>query len=243
MTTRTRDIKILGFDVFGTVVDWRNSIARQSESFLKKYRIELDPFTFADEWRSRYQPSMEKIRSGERHWVPLNVLNRESLEEVLKGHGVDVHTIPDTELLALNRAWDHLEPWPDVREGLARLKRRYPIVTISNGHVSGMIALARHAGLPWDAILGAEVSQKYKPQPQVYLTSAKLAGVLPQQLAMVAAHNDDLAAARSNGLITIFVRRPLEWGNSQTADLAPDEEWDVLAESLVDLADILNCPR
>lgn len=241
--TPTHDIQTLGFDVFGTVVDWRKSIARQAEPFLKKHKIELDPFTFADEWRSLYQPSMEKIRSGERHWVPLNVLNRESLDEVLKGHGVDIDSIPDAELLALNKAWDHLEPWPDAREGLIRLKRRYPIVTISNGHVSGMMALARYAGLPWDAILGAEIARNYKPQPQVYLASAKLAGVRPQQLAMVAAHNDDLVAARSNGLITVFIRRPFEWGTGQNRDLAPEEEWDVLAESLVDLADILNCPK
>lgn len=233
------DIEILGFDVYGTVVDWRTSIAREAAAFLIRHKVPVEPIAFAEKWRSCYQPSLEQVRSGQRAWVSLDLLHHESLQKILLEYGIDPAVISPLELAQLVSAWEKLDPWPDVRTGLLRLKTRYPIVTISNGHVATMIRLARHAGLPWDAILGAEVSQSYKPQPAAYLRSAELAGVKPQQIAMVAAHNDDLAAARSCGFKTIFVRRPYEWGERQTTDMSAQQDWDVTTDSFTSLADIL----
>lgn len=243
MTTASRQIEMLGFDVFGTVVDWRSSIGREVEPFLDKHRIPIEPLSFADEWRHWYQPSMEDVRSGQRDWVSLEVLHRESLEKILSAHGVELPSIPEFEMIQLTRGWERLDPWPDVRDGLRRLKTRFPIITISNGHVAGMMRLARYADLPWDAILGAEIAQSYKPQPRTYLKSAKVAGIEPSNLALVAAHNDDLSAARACGLKTIFIRRTLEWGPGQVDDLGPREEWDIVADSFIELADLLGCPR
>jgi 2-haloacid dehalogenase len=125
--------------------------------------------------------------------------------------------------------------------GLARLKRRFAIAPISNGHIAGMLHLARFGGLPWDAILGAEISRSYKPQPETYLRSLEAAGFAPGQSAMVAAHNADLRAARALGMHTVFVRRPHEYGPDQDSDLRAEEDWDVVAESLTEAADMLGC--
>jgi 2-haloacid dehalogenase len=233
----------LGFDVFGTVVDWRSGVARAAAPFLERYDIELDAFAFANEWRALYQPSMEKVRSGERPWVRLDVLQRENLEQLLAAHGVPVDDIPEQELAELTRAWEKLDPWPDAALGLTRLKRRFAIAPISNGHIAGMLHLARFGGLPWDAILGAEISRSYKPQPETYLKSLEAAGYEAQQSAMVAAHNGDLRAARAIGMRTVFVRRPHEYGPDQDTDLQAEEDWDVVAVSLNEVADILGCAR
>lgn len=236
-------VSFLGFDVFGTVVDWRTSVARAAAPLLAHHGIDVEPLAFADAWRALYQPAMAPIREGKRPWVKLDVLNRENLEQVLARHGVEAGALPEAELRELNRAWEGLDAWPDAAAGLARLKRRFAIAPISNGHTAGMLNLARFAGLPWDAILGAELARNYKPRPEVYLASIEAAGVAPAQAAMVAAHNHDLAAARALGLKTIFVRRPHEHGPRQTSDLHPDQDWDVVADSLIEVADILGCPE
>jgi len=232
------ELELLGFDVFGTVVDWRSGVGRAVAPFLARYGIDLDPLVFADRWRARYQPSMQPIRTGERPWVRLPVLNRESLVALLAELGAE--DVPDAELDDLNRAWERLDPWPDAVEGLTRLKRRYPIATISNGDIGGMMRLARFGGLPWDAILGAEVARSYKPTRETYLRSAEAAGVAPGALGMVAAHSADLAAARSFGLRTIFVHRPDEKG-PDTGDRAEPGEWDIVARDLNEVANLLGC--
>jgi 2-haloacid dehalogenase len=242
MSSRFAQVGFLGFDVFGTVVDWRSGVARAAEPLLARHGIGVDPFDFAEQWRALYQPAMEAVRSGARPWVTLEVLNRENLGQVLACHGVGAGRIPEAELAALNRAWERLDPWPDAVEGLTRLKRRFAIGPISNGHIAGMLKLARFAGLPWDLILGAEIARNYKPRPEVYLRSAEAAGFDPGQVAMVAAHNTDLAAARALGLRTVFVRRPFEYGLGQTTDLQPTQDWDIVAGDLVALADALGCP-
>jgi 2-haloacid dehalogenase len=233
-------VGLLGFDVYGTVVDWRSGIARAAAPFLKEHALPVDPFVFADEWRALYQPSMEPIRAGTRPWVPLDVLNRESLETLLHRHGANPATIPEEQLAYLTRPWERLDPWPDAVEGLTRLKQKYVIATISNGHIAGMLHLARFAHLPWDAILGAEIAQNYKPHPQTYLRSIQAAGFTPTQTAMVAAHNADLKAARSLGLRTIFIQRPTEHGPGQTTDLHPEEDWDLVTNTISDLANALR---
>ena len=240
--TRTFDrIELLGFDVFGTVVDWRTGVARACEPFLRAHGVNADPFDFADAWRARYQPAMEAVRSGARSWTRLEVLNLENLQHVLAQHGVEAGALPAAALAELNRCWQRLDPWPDSVAGLVRLKRRFAIAPISNGSIAGMLQLARFGGLPWDAILGAEIAHTFKPQPAVYLASCDAAGVTPGQAGMVAAHNNDLAAARTLGLVTIFVRRPVEHGPRQSTDLDAEQGWDVVAASLVEVAEALGC--
>lgn len=233
-------IGFLGFDVYGTVVDWRPSVFRAAKPFLERHGIGVDPAAFVDEWRSLYDPATQRIRSGQRPWVKLDVLSRESLEATLSRHGANFGAIPASELADLNATWERLDPWPDSVEGLTLLKKRFAIGTISNGSLAGMMKLARFGGLPWDIITGAEIANNYKPSPQTYLKSVEAAGFRPEQAAMVAAHNGDLAAAKAAGLRTVFVRRPTEYGPNQTVDREPTGDWDVVADSLVEVAHILG---
>jgi 2-haloacid dehalogenase len=232
-------IKALTFDVFGTVVDWRGSIIREGEAFGRARGREVDWARFADAWRGRYQPSLEEVRSGRRPWTPLDDLHRESLEALLAEFGIPGLAPEDVE--HLNRAWHRLDPWPDAVPGLTRLRRRYILATLSNGNVALMVNMARRAGLPWDAILGAEVAGHYKPQPEAYLRTAALLGLAPGECLMVAAHNSDLIAASGCGLRTAFVPRPEEHGPGQTRDLHPERPFDIVARDFLDLADQLDC--
>lgn len=228
-------VKALIFDVFGTVVDWRTGIARQAESFFARYGIDVDATVFADAWRAKYQPAMEQVRSGGRVYIPLDILHRENLEEVLSDFGIGA-SLTAVERAAFNRAWEKLPPWPDSVSGLTRLKQRHAIAPCSNGSIALMTWLARHAGLPWDAILGADIAQAYKPQAEVYLKSAVALGLAPDEVMMVASHNYDLFAARASGLRTGFVPRPFELGPHQTTNLEPESDWDVVAVDFNDLA-------
>ncbi len=231
----TGSIEALAFDVFGTVVDWRTSIAREAASFLAGLgRPDIDPAGFADQWRGLYQPAMEECRAGRRPFVRLDVLNRETLDTLLERHGV---TGVDKDRLAhFAHAWRRLDPWPDAVEGLTRLKARYPIVTLSNGNIALMLEMARRAGLPWDAILGAEVTGAYKPEPKAYLGTAEALGIDPSNLCLVAAHHSDLAAARACGLATAYIDRPMEYGGRPAPDRHFRQDWDYLADSIADLA-------
>ena len=231
-------VKALTFDVFGTVVDWRSSIARDAEALLAREGHRVDGQAFALAWRARYQPSMEEVRAGRRPFVKLDLLHRENLLDVLKE--LDIDGLPETAVDALNRAWHRLDPWPDVADGLARLRRRFIVAPLSNGNVSLMIDLARHGGFSWDAILGAEVAHAYKPDPQAYRRAASLLDLDPGECLMVAAHNDDLVAAAAVGMRTAFVARRTEYGSDQTKDLAAAEGVDIAAESFADLADQLG---
>ena len=235
-------LNALVFDVFGTVVDWREGVARDLGAFLRRHGAAgLDARAMADAWRRRYQPAMEECRSGRRPFTRLDVLHRENLEAVLADHGVDPGGVDAGELDDLNRAWHRLDPWPDAVRGLQRLKTRYVIAPLSNGNVALLLNMAKRAGLPWDAILGAEVAGAYKPRPEAYLRTADILGLRPEQLCLVAAHNDDLKAARACGLRTAFVPRPAEHGPGQTRDLEPVEPWDWIARDFIELADRLGC--
>ena len=236
------DVRALVFDVFGTVVDWRTGVAREAEAFLQRHgRDDIDPFDFADKWRGLYLPSMMEVGSGRRPFVPLDVLHRENLEAVLSGFGVDPQSIRSDALTDLNFAWHRLDPWPDAVEGLHRLKRKFIIATLSNGNIALLLNMAKRAGLPWDAILGAEVSRAYKPMPEAYLRTAEVLGLAPGQVCLVAAHNGDLAAAAACGLRTAFVARPDEYGPGQGKGAAPTGPWDAVAADLIDLAAQLKC--
>jgi len=225
-------LKALIFDVFGTVVDWRSGVAREVGA---AFGERVDALAFADAWRGRYQPAMEGIRSGNRGYVALDILHREDLDATLAAFGLE-GAIDEAGRVDLNRAWEKLPPWPDSVPGLTALKTRYAIAPCSNGSIALMTWLAKFGGLRWDAILGAEIAQDYKPQPAVYLKSAAALGLEPEEVMMVAAHNSDLAAARAAGLKTGFFPRPTEHGPGQTTDLEPSEDWDVVAADLQDLA-------
>ncbi len=231
------DIRALVFDVFGTVVDWRSGVARESAPFLTRNgRENVSPVAFADAWRARYQPAMEEVRKGRRPFTRLDVLHRENLEAILKDFGIDTAAVPADQLDELNLAWHRLDPWPDVVAGLARLRTGHIIAPLSNGNIILMIDIAKRAGLGWDAILGAEVVRAYKPMPEAYLRTVEILAMKPGEVCLVAAHNGDLAAARKCGLRTAFVPRPTEHGPEQTTDLRPEQDWDVVAGNFEDLA-------
>ncbi len=234
--------KALAFDVFGTVVDWRTSIARESAGFLAEVGLgERDPAAFADAWRGQYIAAMIGMKTSGREFVPLDVLHREMLETALRAWDVDPAGLDEALLADWNRAWHRLDPWPDAVEGLNRLKARFPIVTLSNGNVALLLAMARLGGLPWDAILGAEVSGFYKPDKRAYLRTAELLAVEPEELCLVAAHHGDLAAARNAGLMTAYVDRPDEYGGAPAPDAYHEQAWEWSSTSLSDLADQLGC--
>jgi 2-haloacid dehalogenase len=234
------DIKACLFDVFGTVVDWRTSVTRDLHEFARRKGIDgVDWLAFALEWRKLYQPAMEEVRSGRRAFTILDVLHRESLVTLVERYRIA--GLSEADIDHMSRAWHRLDPWPDVREGLGRLKREHIIAPCSNGNIALMVNMAKRAGLPWDCILGAETARAYKPMPEAYLASCRQLGLAPAAVMMVAAHNGDLKAAKAQGLATAFVARPLEHGPGQTTNLAPD--WscvDVAAADFVELADRLG---
>jgi len=230
------DIRACLFDVFGTVVDWRTSVSRDLAGFAKQKGLSgIDWLEFAVEWRKLYQPSMDEVRSERRPFTILDVLHRESLAKLIGRYGMKGLSEADVE--HMSRVWHRLDPWPDSVEGLKRLKTRFIIAPCSNGNIALMVNMAKRAGLPWDCILGAETARAYKPMPEAYLASCRQLGLAPGSVMMVAAHNNDLKAAKAQGLKTAFVARPTEHGPGQTTDLKADPTCvDVPARDFVDLA-------
>jgi 2-haloacid dehalogenase len=233
------DVKALGFDVFGTVVDWRTSIAREVEAFGREHKVTVDAIKFAVAWRGLYQPYMDKVRHGQIGWTKLDDLHRMALDQLLKEFNIT--GVPEAGVDHLNRAWHRLDPWPDSVAGLTRLKKKYVLTTLSNGNVALMVNMAKRGGLPWDVILGAELTRHYKPQREAYIGTADYLGLKPGELMLVAAHNGDLKAASGFGLRTAFVPRPNEHGAGQTKDLKPEGPWDVVATDFVNLAEQMGC--
>ena len=233
------DTRALVFDVFGTCVDWRTSVAREVTAAARAKGVTVDGAAFADAWRANYQPSMERVRSGARPWTILDVLHRETLDELLPRFGLAM--LDEGERGHLDRAWHRLAPWPDTVEGLTRLKRKFIIATLSNGNVALLVNLAKHAGLPWDTVFASETFRAYKPLPATYLGAAELLRLKPEQVMLCAAHNSDLKAAAACGLRTAFIVRPTEYGPDQKIDLAPTGPWDFVARDFVDLASLLGC--
>jgi 2-haloacid dehalogenase len=228
------DVKALIFDVFGTVVDWRGSIIEQCENFGRVKGIEADWPAFADAWRGRYRPYMNKVRTGELPWTNLDALHRMGLEEVL--NEFEISGLSDDEKAEMNFFWHRLRPWADSVPGLYRLKNKYIIAPMSNGNIRLMTDMAKNGGIPWDCILGAEVARHYKPDPESYLTAVELLGMRPEQVVMTAAHQPDLLSAQKTGVKTAFVPRPMEHGPDRTPDPTPDPSFNVVASSFVDLA-------
>jgi 2-haloacid dehalogenase len=226
-------IRALFFDVFGTLVDWRTSIAREAAALLGSRGLSCDWSAFADAWRGEYQPAMEEIRSGRMSFCKLDILHRHNLDRILPRFGIA--DVPEDVLVDLNRAWHRLDAWPDSAPGLARLRTKFLIAPVSNGNISLMVDLARRNGFPWDAILGAEIAGDFKPKPRVYLAACEAFDLMPAECMMVAAHSSDLSAAAACGLRTAHIARPDEngAGRGETASTVPV---DVAGSDLEDVA-------
>ena len=227
-------LKILAFDVFGTVVDWRSSVIAEVEQLAKAKGLDLDCAAFADAWRGIYRPYMDKVQNGELPWTKLDDLHRLMLAETLKKFAIQ--NLSDDEKEHLNRVWHRLKPWPDSIPGLQRLKSRFVITTLSNGNISLLTNMAKHAGLPWDCILSAENVRRYKPAADVYLLAPQLFDLKPEQVMMVAAHEHDLQSAQKHGLRTAFVHRLREQGVGNQSAMPAAGKYDILAADFLDLA-------
>ena len=231
-----RRVRAVLFDTFGTVVDWRSGISAAVRAFAADHALALDPGEFADAWRAQYQPSMERVRSGQRPYVSLDTLHRENLDTVLRSHDIDPGACAPGELTSLAAAWHYLPPWPDSVEGIGQIKRDLVVGPLSNGHTALLVDMAKAAGLPWDVIFGSDISRAYKPSPDAYRKPAALLGLDPGQVMLAAAHNSDLEGARQAGLATAFIARPAEYGPGQVTDLTASGDWDLTATSTTDLA-------
>ena len=231
-------IKALVFDTFGTVVDWRSSLITELSKFGREKGVVADWTVLVDEWRAAYYPSMDRVRKGELPWTTLDVLHRQSLELLVTKLGIFGLTAEDLD--ELTDAWRRLRPWPDVLESMQRLSTRYLLGPLSNANIALMVRLRKFAALPWDFIFGADLWQHYKPEPEAYQGAYRLLGLRPNEVMLVAAHNYDLRAARSQGLCTAFISRPNEYGPRQQKDLTAEEAWTVVASDLCDLASLLS---
>jgi 2-haloacid dehalogenase len=239
MNMSTSDsVKVLAFDVFGTVVNWRSSVIAESAELGKAKGLNIDWPAFTDAWRSIYRPYMDQVGTGKLPWTKLDDLHRQMLEETLNKFAIN--NLNEDEKKHLNLVWHRLRPWPDSVPGLSRLKSRFVITTLSNGNISLLTNMAKHAGLPWDCILSAENVRRYKPDPEVYLLVPQLFDLKPEQVMMVAAHEHDLQSAQNHGLRTAFVHRPKEHGPGKASEIPPAGRYDFVTSDMLDLADQLG---
>ena len=232
MSANSSAVEVLAFDVFGTVVDWHGSICRE----VKALGLAVDPADFARSWRAGYQPAMQRVRSGELGWTKIDKLHRIILDQIIDDYGLQ---LSEAHRVQLNNIWHRLDPWPDVVAGLQRLKSGYSVCTLSNGNLALLANMAKHAGLPWDLILSAEVFKAYKPDRESYLGVAEVYGVSAEKVMLVAAHQSDLNAARQYGLKTAYIERPFEYGADQVKDVSADKSNDFHATDFNNLADQL----
>ena len=225
---------VIVFDTFGSVVDWRGSLIADLTAFGQKRGIAADWPALVDAWRASYHPSMDRVRKGEQPWTKLDALHRASLDILVAQFGIKGLTEQDLE--HINLGWHRLNGWPDSVPGLTRLKKRFVIGPLSNGNVSLLTNMAKHAGLPWDMVFGSDLFGHFKPDPETYLGVAKLMDLAPEQVMMAAAHHGDLGSARKCGLMTAFFPRPNEYGPHQKRDYTAEQEWDIVAKDIEDLA-------
>jgi 2-haloacid dehalogenase len=239
MTVNDSGTKALVFDVFGTVVDWHGSVAREVRGLARAKGLRINAAKFAKAWRAGYRPAMDRVLRGEAPFQSIDVIHRAILEDVLAQFKIT--TLTEDEKAHLNLVWHRLKPWPDSVRGLKRLKSRFVVATLSNGNTSLLVNMAKHGGLPWDCIFSSDTFKLFKPDPGMYLGAADRLGLKPEEVMMVAAHKPDLRAAAKCGLKTAFVKRPLEHGRGGAPDLAPEPDFTVNAGSFLDLADQLGC--
>ncbi len=233
------DVKALTFDVFGTVVDYRGSIIREGERINRTKGLDVDWAAFADAWRARYRPSMDRVMQETLSWTTLDSLHRQSLDELLLQFEIS-DRFTEEEKDQLNRVWHRLQPWPDAIPGLTHLRKRFILATLSNGNIALLVNMAKYSALPWDCILSAELAQAYKPDPRAYQMAINLLGLRNHEVMMVAAHQEDLRAAQAQGMQAAFIPRPLERGPHNVPDLTPDPAFQVMAIGFMDLAQQLG---
>ncbi|HVY89152.1 MAG TPA: haloacid dehalogenase type II [Hyphomonadaceae bacterium] len=232
------DIRVLAFDVFGTTVDWNAGIAREAKALLAPKGHKLDWVAFANDYRKQYQPAMEAVRSGKRGYVWMDMLHREMLDPVLAEYGVS--DVSDAERMHLALGWRRLDPWPDVVEGMLRLKKKFVLAACSNANIALATEMAKRGGLPWDVILGAELVKMYKPRPEVYDSVGQVFGIKPAQVMMVACHDWDLKGAMARGLRSAYVRRADEYGKGNALPEPKPGTHDVHCNSFIELASALG---
>ncbi len=230
--------KVIVFDVFGSVVDWRTSLITDLSAYGAQRGIAADWPALVDAWRAAYQPSMQRVRTGELPWMKLDDLHRMSLDKLVADFGIKGLT--EDDLVHINKGWHRLNPWPDSVAGLTRLKSQFIIGPLSNGNVSLLLHMAKHARLPWDMIFGSDLFQHFKPDPETYLGVARIMGLEPHEVMLAAAHNNDLAAARRCGLMTAFWPRPTEYGPLQKLDYRAEHDFDFVVENIEGLASALG---
>ena len=234
MSDSLKNVKAMTFDVFGTVVDWRSSIAREAKMMGEQKGFDFDWDNFADKWREGYGPSMNKVRTGELPWTKIDVLHRMILDELLSEYNIT--NLTESEKDHFNRAWHRLDPWPDSVPGLTELKKNYVISPLSNGNVALLVNMAKYGGLPWDTVLSAELAQHYKPDPEAYQSTSEFLGFPIEQIMMVAAHKNDLKSAKGQGMMTGYIPRPKEHGPNTTVDSNPEDYIDIIGENFVAFA-------
>ena len=233
-------VKVLLFDTFGTVVDWRGSVAWHAERAVRAKGGELDGEAFARAWRAGYRPGMAPVIAGERPWTPIDVIHRERLDVILGEFGI-ADLLDEPARQDLNLAWHRLNPWPDSVPGLRRLSRKFLIGPLSNGGTVLLASMAKRAGIPWDVIMSSDVTKAYKRHPNAYLNACSALGLETHEVMMCAAHNDDLEAAASHGMRTAYINRPYEYGVDQTKDFEPEGDWDIITDHIGGIADALGC--
>lgn len=231
-------IKALAFDVFGTVVDWRGGIAREVQELADSQGLQLDAHAFADAWRAGYEPAMDRVRKGDLPWMRIDELHRLILDSIVDQFGLQ--GLDHAQRSQLNKAWHRLSPWPDTVAGLQALKAHFILTTLSNGNFSLLTAMAKHAGLPWDCIVSAELFRHYKPDPETYLGVANLLDLQPAEVMLVACHPNDLRAAKAQGLKTAYVMRPLEFGAQVPLPQVDEHEFDFIARDFLHLSSLLQ---
>jgi 2-haloacid dehalogenase len=233
--------KVILFDTFGTIVDWRSSIMRAGKKIANRKNIRnIDWDAFARSWRAGYHPGMLQVQSRERSWVSIDTIHREQLDKILSSFKID-QLFTESEKTEINLLWHKLDPWPDSIPGLTRIKQKFLIGPLSNGSLILLASMAKRASIPWDFILSSDTFKAYKKDAKVYLGAIDLIGIKPSEILMVAAHNDDLKAARSHGMRTAFINRAYEYGVDQTKDFDAEEKWDLIADGIEDLATALGC--
>lgn len=234
------NVRAIVFDTFGTITDWRTSIASEGARVASQNGVaNFDGDAFARAWRAGYRPGMAKVTSGEREWTPVDVIHRERLDEILPEFGLDM--LGEAEREHLNEAWHRINPWADSIPGLLRLKKTYLIAPLSNGSLVLLSSMAKRAGIPWDFVFSSDMHQAYKRDPKVYQNAIALLGFEPHQVMMGAAHNDDLEAAREEGMRTAYINRPTEYGVDQSKDFEATSDWDIIADTVEDVAEAMGC--
>lgn len=233
------NIRALVFDTFGTVVDWRGSIARLMARAAHAKGIEVDGDAFARAWRAGYGPGLARVTSGERPFVPVDVIHRERLDEILDQFAIARH-FDEAERAGMVLWWHRLDPWPDSVPGLRRLAVRHLIGPLSNGSTVLLASIAKRAAIPWDFVMSSDIAGAYKPDPAVYLNCCRGLGLATHQVMMCAAHNADLLAAQSHGMRTAYINRPYEYGIDQTKDFEATGRFDIVTDEIGGIADALG---